>query len=105
MTTSLGVLGALLALAVSAAPAARAGEKPMATAPGKASVQKSTFGKTADGKRVDLYTLTNANGMVAKVMTYGAILTELHTPDKSGKMGDVVLGFDNLDGYLKGHPF
>lgn len=68
-------------------------------------VVKTEFGKLADGTTVDLYTLTNAHGLVAKISTYGAILTELHVPDKSGTMGDVVLGFDNLDAYLKGHPY
>jgi aldose 1-epimerase len=68
-------------------------------------VTKRDFGKTGDGEPVELYTLTNNRGMVAKIMTYGAILTELHVPDKSGKSADVVLGFDNLGQYLKGHPF
>lgn len=69
------------------------------------SIKQRDFGKTKDGDPVELYTLTNDHGMVAKVMTYGAILTELHVPDKNGKSADVVLGFDNLDQYLKGHPF
>ncbi len=68
-------------------------------------VEKRPFGKTPDGTAVDLYVLTNANGVTAKIMTYGAILTELHVPDSAGKFGDVVLGFDNLEGYVKGHPF
>src|SRR5262249_30908741 len=68
-------------------------------------VKKFPFGKTADGRAVEIYTLTNSHGMVAKVMTYGATLTELHVPDRNGKSGDVVLGFDNLGAYLKGHPF
>ena len=71
----------------------------------KAGVDKKAFGKTAEGTAVDLYVLTKANGVQAKVMTYGAILTELHVPDRSGKPGDVVLGFDTLDGYLHGHPY
>jgi aldose 1-epimerase len=71
---------------------------------GKATVQKMTFGKTADGTAVDLYVLTNASGVKAKVITYGALLTEMHVPDRDGKRADVVLGFDNLDDYLKGHP-
>lgn len=71
----------------------------------KAGVQKMAFGKTSDGTPVDLYVLTNNKGMTAKVMTYGAILTELDVPDKSGKTADVVLGFDNLKGYLDGHPY
>ncbi len=68
-------------------------------------VAKSDFGKLDDGTRIDLYTLTNKNGLVAKVMTYGAIVTELHVPDKNGQFGDVVLGFDSLAPYVKGHPF
>ena len=65
---------------------------------------------TADFGNVDeqaghLYTLTNANGMVVKIITYGGIVTEMHVPDKAGKMADVVLGFDNLDGYLDKSPF
>lgn len=76
-----------------------------ADAAAKRGVTKKMFGKLKDGEAVTLYTLTNKNGAVAKVMTYGAILTELHVPDKNGKMGDVVLGFDNLAAYEKGHPF
>jgi aldose 1-epimerase len=71
---------------------------------GKATVQKSDYGKTADGIPVELYTLTNANGLVAKVITYGGIITELHVPDKDGKMADVVLGCPDLQTYLAGHP-
>jgi aldose 1-epimerase len=68
-------------------------------------LEKKPFGKTDDGTPVDLYILTNGRGMTAKVMTYGAILTELDVPDKDGKPEDVVLGFDDLKGYLAGHPF
>jgi aldose 1-epimerase len=57
------------------------------------------FGKTASGEAVELYTLKNAKGVVAKIMTRGATLTELHVPDKSGKSADVVLGFDDVAGY------
>jgi len=68
-------------------------------------VEKQPFGKTADGTPVDRYTLANAHGVKARLITYGAILTELHVPDKQGKLADVVLGFDNLQSYLDGHPF
>ena len=54
---------------------------------------------------MELYTLSNRNGLRAKIMTYGAILTELHVPDRLGNFSDVVLGFDNLAAYLKGHPY
>jgi aldose 1-epimerase len=62
------------------------------------------FGKMPDGSPVKLYTLSNSKGMVAKLMDYGAILTELHVPDRQGKSANVVLGFDNLGQYLGGHP-
>jgi aldose 1-epimerase len=74
-------------------------------AKGQATVKKESFGKTPDGQNVDLYTLTNAKGMEAKITTYGGIVTSLKVPDRNGKLDDVVLGFDNLDGYLKGHPY
>jgi aldose 1-epimerase len=68
-------------------------------------VQQTTFGKTPEGTAVDLYTLTNANGLVAKITNYGTIITELHTKDRQGKLGDIVHGFDTLEPYLKGHPY
>ena len=74
-------------------------------AKGQATVKKEGFGKTAAGRNVDLYTLTNAKGMEAKITNYGGIVTSLKVPDRNGKLDDVVLGFDNLDGYLKGHPY
>jgi len=64
-----------------------------------ANVQESDFGKTKDGKAVKLFTLTNEHGLVAKVMTFGATLVEMRVPDKNGKMGDVVCGFDKLVDY------
>jgi aldose 1-epimerase len=67
-------------------------------------VQQQEWGKTAEGAVVHRFTLTNRHGVVAKVTTFGAILTELHVPDRAGKVVNVVLGFDNLDQYLKGHP-
>ena len=72
---------------------------------GAQKVEKKSFGKLPDGTEVDEYTLHSAKGAVAKVITYGATLTELWVPDKSGKNADVVLGFDNLEQYLGDHPF
>ena len=57
------------------------------------------FGKTKDGQAVELYTLKNSTGLVAKVMTRGATLVQLHVPDKDGKAADVILGFDDVTGY------
>jgi aldose 1-epimerase len=74
-------------------------------ASGKAAPTKSAFGKTKEGTAVDLYTLTNRHGMVAKITTYGATLTELQVPDKSGRLTNVVLGYDRLEPYLAGVPY
>jgi len=68
-------------------------------------IESSLFGTLPDGTPVRLYTLRNPHGVVVKVTEYGLIITELHVPDREGKPGNVVLGFDNLDRYLKGHPF
>ncbi len=67
-------------------------------------MEKAIFGKSSEGESVEIYTLINRNGIKAKVMTYGALLTELHVPDRNGTLADVVLGFDSLESYLKGHP-
>src|SRR5258705_6104012 len=68
-------------------------------------VRKTSFGKLPDGTEIQQFTLRSTKGAVAKVTTYGATLTELWMPDKSGKNADVVLGFDNLAGYLTEHPY
>ena len=73
--------------------------------PGKPGVTRAAFGKMPDGKSVDVYTLTNANGIEIRAITYGGIITSLRVPDSAGVLGDVVLGFDDLASYLKGHPF
>jgi aldose 1-epimerase len=62
-------------------------------------VQRSTFGTMTDGKTIDLYTLTNRNGMKATITTYGGRVVSLLVPDRNGKLGDVVIGFDDLEGY------
>ena len=71
----------------------------------QAKIDKTEFGKTADGTPIELYTLANSKGMTAKIITYGGTITELTAPDLAGKFEDVVLGFDNLKDYLAGHPF
>ena len=66
---------------------------------------KESFGSTPEGKKADLFTLTNSNGLVAKITNYGCIVTELHVPDRDGKFADIVLGFDNLDDFIKDSPY
>ena len=63
-------------------------------------VTKVPFGTTGDGEAVDLYTLTNANGIEVRTINYGAIITSLRVPDKDSRLDDIVLGFDTLDEYL-----
>jgi aldose 1-epimerase len=71
----------------------------------KPGVTRAPFGKMPDGKAVEVFTLTNSNGVEVRAITYGGIITSLRVPDRNGSMGDVVLGFDSLDAYLKGHPY
>jgi aldose 1-epimerase len=68
-------------------------------------IEKEHFGRLADGTAVDIYTLTNAAGLEARVMTYGAILVSMKVPDRKGVLADVNLGFDGLEGYLGTHPY
>lgn len=65
----------------------------------KATMKKQPFGKTEDGRSVDLYTLTNKSGMEVAITNFGGIVVALKVPDRNGKLDDVVLGYDNLDGY------
>jgi aldose 1-epimerase len=67
-------------------------------------LKSKPFGKTRAGEPVELYTLTNSKGMQADIMTYGGILVSLKTPDRGGKVADMVLGFDSLDGYVTDPP-
>jgi aldose 1-epimerase len=60
----------------------------------------ASFGKTADGTEIQLFTLSNKNGLKASISTYGGTLTSLLVPDKEGQLSDVILGFDKVDGYL-----
>lgn len=63
------------------------------------------FGELAGGTPVEIYTLRNGRGLEARVITYGAILTSLRTPDSEGQLADIVLGFDDLDGYVQQSPY
>jgi aldose 1-epimerase len=69
------------------------------------SMKREPFAKTSDGQTVERFTLTNRNGMIARFITWGANLTELHVPDREGKMADVTLGFDDPQRWLQPHPF
>lgn len=68
-------------------------------------VDSAPFGQTEEGTAVDIYTVTNANGVEMRVTNYGGIITSLRVPDAQGELGDVVLGYDNLEGYLEESPY
>ena len=63
-------------------------------------MQRTPFGTTPDGIAVDLFTLANDHGVEVRIITYGAIITAIRTLDRSGRLADIVLGFDSLEGYL-----
>jgi aldose 1-epimerase len=69
------------------------------------SFTESIYGKMPKGGNITEYVLTNKNGMVVKCIEYGAIITEIHVPDKNGKLADVALGCSKLEDYLKGTPY
>jgi aldose 1-epimerase len=104
-----GFSSALLLAACSSNPTSTSQETATTTAPADSAATgtstsamptSASFGKTADGQEIQLFTLTNAKGMKATISTYGGTLTGLLVPDKDGKMSDVILGFDKADGYL-----
>lgn len=89
------LIALVLAIVAAAAPSSVAARNMNA----KARVEKRSFGTLADGTAIDLYTLTNRNGLQAQIINYGAIIVSLKTPDRRGQMTDIVLGYDDLRGY------
>jgi aldose 1-epimerase len=97
------LLAAFLAMSLPTQPPRRAvGDAPD---PPGATVTVAPFGRTPDGKAVEVYTLTNAGGMQVRAITYGAIIQGIRVPDRSGHLGDVALGYDSLPGYLTASPY
>ncbi len=70
-----------------------------------AGINVAPFGNLPDGAPTHIYSLRNASGIEARVCTYGGILVSLQAPDSHGKMADVVLGHDHLEGYLHSSPY
>jgi aldose 1-epimerase len=71
----------------------------------RAGVAREPFGETGDGRRVDAYTITNARGLELRAVTYGGVILSLRTPDRAGRLDDIVLGFDSLDDYVGDSPY
>lgn len=86
MTTTRNALASLLLASIAAHAATR--------------ITSAPYGKMPDGKEVKIYTLTNQRGMEARIISLGGIVVSLKAPDRAGKMADIVLGFDSLEGYV-----
>jgi aldose 1-epimerase len=69
------------------------------------SIMKAEFGMLPDGRKADLYTIKNDNGVEMKVTNYGGIIVSLKVPDRNGKFDDVVLGYEKLEDYLAETPY
>ena len=89
----------LLALSLCSTEACRTNRKV------QSSMKTTVFGKLRDGREVHQYTLTNKAGMVAQIIDYGATVTSLLVPDRNGKIEDVVLGYDSVQGYVDGTAY
>lgn len=72
---------------------------------GKLKITQEKFGQTEDGQQVDIYTLTNANGMQVRITNYGATVQSLTAADRKGNYEDIVLGYDSLKDYIKDSPY
>lgn len=68
-------------------------------------IHRSSFGNTADGTTVELFTLTNSSGNVVKLTNYGAIIVSVEVPDRQGHRANVTMGYEDLTGYLLRHPY
>lgn len=99
--TTLSACAAALAVVVLGAAACRSARQPLM----HTRITRAAFGTTADGKPVELFTITNAHGVEVRAMTYGATIVSLRTPDRGGQLGDIVLGYPTLAGYLAQSPY
>lgn len=94
----------MLVLGASACVACLVGCATHGSSANKAKISKQPFG-SVDGQPVEIYTLKNSQGAEAKIMTYGGIVQSLKMPDREGNFSDVVLGFDNVQDYVKDSPY
>jgi aldose 1-epimerase len=104
MSRTVWILLSLAIVMVAAIRASGGGTGETEQPPAKPGVTRAPFG-TAMGQPVEIFTLRNATGVEVRATNYGCIITSIRVPDRSGRFGDVVLGFDTLEPYLKDHPF
>ena len=74
-------------------------------APSGARVTRATYGTLPTGEQVHGFTMKNARGLEMRVIDFGGIIVSLRTPDRAGNPGDIVLGMDDLEGYVKSSPY
>jgi aldose 1-epimerase len=98
------VLSAIGVVACSTPPGRQSDATSTPAPASSAPITSAPFGTVGDTP-VQLYTLTNTRGLIARITNYGAIVTELHVPDRAGRLADIVLGFETLDGYLASPPY
>jgi aldose 1-epimerase len=79
-------------------------QPPGAGSPSYVALKRENFQKVMDGKKVDLFTIENGKGMVVRITNLGAKIEQILVPDKNGQLGDVVLGYDTIDGVIAGQP-
>ena len=104
-SAALAAAGALAAgHGITRVAAQSASPAPVASPVSGSGITSEPFGE-ADGQAIEKYTLTNAGGMAVSILTWGATVQSIMVPDKTGAMGDVALGFDNLDDYLTKSPY
>jgi aldose 1-epimerase len=100
MTRIATALPLMFAIACGSRDAARSDTTTAAA--GGAHVARAAYGTLPNsGGAVEQFTLTNAHGVEVRAISYGAILTSIRTPDKSGALGDIVYGYDSLGDYVK----
>ncbi len=82
-------------------------QRPEQNAPNQqaATVTVAPFGRMPDGKAVEVYTLTNVRGMEVRAITYGAVIQAIRVPDRAGRLDDIALGYDSMQGYLTSSPY
>jgi len=93
-------VGLALAAACSGREAARSGDSAVTLASSAPRVARAAFGTLPDGGAVEQFTLTNAHGVELRAISFGAIITSLRTPDRTGTPGDIVFGYDSLAAYV-----
>lgn len=94
------LLSAVAAMLMSNVAQAQESSESEAANGGDSGRQPAVFGHLPDGRQVDVYQFTNANGIELRVINYGGIIVSLKTPNLEGEFDDIVLGFDSLDSYL-----